>query len=167
MVIDNIMKNILLKKKLEKKLEKIDREISIEKARNSEKLRKERVHRLIKLGALFEIANLLDFPETVLLGYLLDFSETKNDEKIEYWENLGSKELINRIHNREIKKQKKSSPKIIKEFTHKDILELLQKANEKKINIVSIAQKNFKKNLLENLSYKEFEFLKNILENCE
>ena len=157
------MKDLLLKKKLERKLEKIDREILVEKARNSERLRKERTHKLIKLGALFEISDLMEVSETTLLGYLLCLKNKENLEKLDYWDNLGSKTMADRIHLKALKKKKQVENKT---FTHSDILELLKKSQEKNINIIAIAQKNFKKNLLENLTYKEFEFLKNILENC-
>lgn len=152
------------KKKLERKLQRIDREIAVTKARNGERLRKERAHKLIKLGALFEIAELMEVSEKKLLGYLLAFNNEQNTEKLEYWDQLGSEKMVERIQKRELKKKKDNQEQT---FTHNDILNLLKQANEKNIDIVKISQKNFKKNLLENLTYREFEFLKTVLDNIK
>lgn len=152
------------KKKLERKLQRIDREIAVTKARNGERLRKERAHKLIKLGALFEIAELMEVSEKRLLGYLLAFNNEQNTEKLEYWDQLGSEKMVERIQKRELKKKKDNQEQT---FTHSDILNLLKQANEKNIDIVKISQKNFKKNLLENLTYREFEFLKTVLDNIK
>ncbi|MCF0171873.1 MAG: conjugal transfer protein TraD [Fusobacterium varium] len=152
------------KKKLEGKLQRIDREIAVTKARNGERLRKERAHKLIKLGALFEIAELMEVSEKRLLGYLLAFNDVQNIEKLEHWDQLGSEKMVERIQKRELKKKKDNQEQT---FTHNDILNLLKQANEKNIDIVKISQKNFKKNLLENLTYREFEFLKTVLDNIK
>ncbi|MGL5279283.1 conjugal transfer protein TraD [Cetobacterium sp.] len=157
------MKTFDQKRKLEKKILSIDREIAVSKARNGEQLRKERAHKLIKLGALFEIAELIDLPKERLLGYLLSFP--KNDfSKFDYWDEIGNEKMIERIQVREKKKKQNLDSK--KDFTHNDIMELLKNSKEKNIDIVKISQKSFKKNLLENLNYNEFEILKNILESC-
>ena len=58
------------KRKLELKVEKYKRENKIEISREKELLRKKRAHKLIKLGALFEICNLLETDHRNLLGYL-------------------------------------------------------------------------------------------------
>lgn len=157
------MKELDLKRKLEKKLERIDRELAVTKARNSEKLRKERAHKLIKLGALFEISDLMEVSESILLGYLLCFKNYENPENLKYWNNLGSNKMIERLNRKQ--KVKKELPKKDVNFTHQDILCLLKDANSKNINIINIAQKNFKKNILENLSYEQFMFLRNFLDN--
>lgn len=157
-------KDLETKKKLEKRLQRIDREIAVTKARNGERLRKERAHKLIKLGALFEIAELMEVSEKRLLGYLLAFNDEQNIEKLEYWDQLGSEKMVERIQKRELKKKKDNQEQT---FTHSDILNLLKQANEKNIDIVKISQKNFKKNLLENLTYREFEFLKTVLDNIK
>lgn len=157
------MELFLKKNKLEAKINKINRNIAIEKSKNNEQKRKERTHKLIKLGALFEISELLSIQEECLLGYLLLFPKNNLDDLIKFKE-LGSKKMIERIQNRENKKKKKLSYSE-KTFSQSDIITLFQISKEKNIDVVRLAQENFKKNLIENLSYNEFHYLKNLVLN--
>ncbi len=160
------MELFLKKNKLEAKINKINRNIAIEKSKNNEQKRKERTHKLIKLGALFEISELLSIQEECLLGYLLLFPKNNLDDLIRFKE-LGSKKMIERIQNRENKKNKKNKNLSYSEktFSQSDIITLFQISKEKNIDVVRLAQENFKKNLIENLTYNEFHYLKNLVLN--
>ena len=145
------------KRKLEDKIKRNDRQMRIEQARITEKQRKERAHRLIKLGALFEIAKLDHLEASVLLGYLLNYPKDRND-LIDLFFKAGSEEL----ENRKVKKKKTGNyHQEEKTFTTTDILALFQLAQEKKIDIVWEMQKKFKKKLIEDLTYSQFEYLRN------
>ncbi len=145
------------KRKLEDKIKRNDRQMRIEQARMTEKQRKERAHRLIKLGALFEIAKLDHLEAPVLLGYLLNYPKDRND-LIDLFFKAGSEEL----ENRKVKKKKMGNyHQEEKTFTTADILALFQLAQEKKIDIVWEMQQKFKKKLIEDLTYSQFEYLRN------
>ena len=138
------------KRKLELKVEKYKRENKIEISREKELLRKKRAHKLIKLGALFEICN--------LLGYLSKYHALSDDEKKSFFL-LGEEILVQR------KKKSKSKKKecAYKSITTEQILELIKLARAKDIDIVFEMQKRFKKKLLEHLTFEEFEYLKKFL----
>lgn len=145
------------KRKLEDKIKRNDRQMRIEQARMTEKQRKERAHRLIKLGALFEIAKLDHLEASVLLGYLLNYPKDRND-LIDLFFKAGSEEL----ENRKVKKKKIGNyHQEEKTFTTADILALFELAQEKKIDIVWEMQQKFKKKLIEDLTYSQFEYLRN------
>lgn len=154
------MKNIKLKENLEKRVQKLDKEISLENYKSNEKKRKQRAHQLIQLGTLFEISNLLEIKPYVLLGYLLNFPK-ENLLKHDEFETIGSEAMRERILEREKKKKKKQEKYQVLEIS--EIKELLELGKEKNINVVFLAQENFKKNLLENLTRNQFEILKNML----
>lgn len=54
-----------------------------EASEESEKKRKQRAHQLIKLGALVEIAGLLDTDPALILGALLEINEMSDSKKAE------------------------------------------------------------------------------------
>lgn len=145
------------KRKLEDKIKRNDRQMRIEQARMTEKQRKERAHRLIKLGALFEIAKLDHLEASVLLGYLLNYPKDRSD-LIDLFFKTGSEELEKR---KEKKKKRGNYHQDEKTFTITDILALFQLAQEKKIDIVWEMQQKFKKKLIEDLTYSQFEYLRN------
>lgn len=57
----------------------------------SEKKRKQRAHQLIKLGALVEIAGLLDADPALILGALLEINEMSDSKKSHLYQNGLSK----------------------------------------------------------------------------
>ena len=61
--------------------------------------RKERAHRLISLGALFEIADLMDVEEAELLGYLLKYKDLSENEK-KMCHSIGSHEMKKRAEKK-------------------------------------------------------------------
>lgn len=154
------MKKIKLKENLENRVQNLDRKISIENFKSNEKKRKQRAHQLIQLGTLFEITELLEVKPHVLLGYLANFSK-ENLLRHDEFEELGSEIMRDRILEREKKKKQKQEKYQVLEIS--EIKELLNLGREKNIDVVFLAQENFKKNLLENLTRNQFEFLKNIL----
>ncbi|MEG2609383.1 MAG: conjugal transfer protein TraD [Bacilli bacterium] len=154
------MKKIKLKENLENKIQNLDRKISIENFKSNEKKRKQRAHQLIQLGTLFEITELLEVKPHVLLGYLANFPK-ENLLRHDEFEELGSEIMRERILEREKKKKKKQEKYQVLEIS--EIKELLNLGREKNIDVVFLAQENFKKKLLENLTRNQFEILKNML----
>lgn len=137
---------------IEKKIRKY--QIEIRKNINKEKSskRKARVHRLIQKGALFEILNLLEEDQETLLGYLSKFNSISEKEKNNYFE-------IGKNIFEERKRKKESILEESDEVTTKQIIELIELAKIKNFNIVNYMQVHFKKNLLQNLSIKEYNIL--------
>lgn len=154
------MKKIKLKENLENRVQSLNQKISIENFKSNEKKRKQRAHQLIQLGTLFEITELLEVKPHVLLGYLANFPK-KNLLRHDEFEELGSEIMRERILVREKKKKKKQEKYQVLEIS--EIKELLNLGREKNIDVVFLAQENFKKNLLENLTRNQFEILKNML----
>lgn len=88
-------RNILLRKK--------NREIYKE---NNEK-RRERKKKLIKLGTLFFILDLLDEPQEIMLGFLKNYKDLSENEKEKYCE-IGTEILATR--------EQKKYPEAISEY---------------------------------------------------
>ncbi len=72
--------------------------------------------------------------------------------------------MIERIQIRKNRK-KRTLCQSEKTFSQSDIITLFQISREKNIDVVRLAQENFKKNLIENLTYNEFHYLKNLILN--
>lgn len=99
------------KERLEKLLaekEDLKKKIRELKAKISKKERKKRTRQLIQIGGLAEIAELTNTDRGIILGGLLEISETikSNPEKAAAWKNKGDKVLKEREAARKKKEGK-------------------------------------------------------------
>lgn len=94
------------KKKLELKAEKYKRESKIKYFSEKKIERKERAYKLIKLGALFEICNLLETDHKNLLGYLSNYKNLSEAEK-ENFSIIGNDILLERKKKKTLLKDNK------------------------------------------------------------
>lgn len=149
-------------KNTEEKIEKLKKKERIELAKKNStdalRRRRERVHHLISLGGLFEIVDMDKNSPGHILGFLMTYKKDFEGFKEEFIE-IGNKELLKRKDKRDIK----NKGSIEKSIEIEQISELLKISSEKNKDVIHLMQNYFKKNLLENLSQKEYLFLKNEL----
>lgn len=151
--IEEINKKIIkIKKNNETNNKILSRINSLEKITENIKKKKERVHKLIKLGALFEILGIDQEKHEVLLGFLDNYKNLLPEEKIKFYNN-GKEIFIKRKEEKEIKK--KWSP------SKNEILYLLQISMENKAlrDCVSEIYKRYKKKTFEELTKNEYDTL--------
>lgn len=149
------------KRRLEQKIKKYERESKIQTFTLNTLARKERAYKLIKLGALFEICNLIEVDHRSLLGYLSKYNSYSEKEKKEFLD-IGENILEERKKNRH--KKIKNDNQNNKNVDIKDIISLIKLAKEKDIDIILEMQEKFNKKLLEHLTFKELEYLKDFIE---
>lgn len=145
-------KIIRIKKSNERNNKILSRINSLEKITENEKRKKERAHRLIKLGALFEILGIDQENQEALLGFLNNYKNLLPEEKIKCYNN-GKIIFLKRKEDKEI--NKKWSP------SKEDILYLLQISMENKNlkDCISEIYKRYKKKTFEELTKDEYDFL--------
>ena len=148
---ENLLKELEEKKNkfkiLNNKINKINRK---EENYTKNQERKKRVHKLIKLGVLFEMLNLEDEEKDTLVGFLINFKKLTLDQK----------EILKNRGKIFFEKRKK-----IIEISKEQIMELLKIYNQKNLDLMVIIKKEFNKNSLENLTFEEYLVLKNISKN--
>lgn len=143
-----------------KVLEEKIRKNKIKKSSFNQAERKKRARNLIILGANFEILGYEKEENSVILGFLKE-----NIDKIklnrEHYKKIGQDILDQRAKARLENKSKSEAEE--RQINSDEIKELLSLS--KKHNISEYIQKNFRKTLWENLSYKEFKLIKNTFSN--
>lgn len=128
---------------------------SQEKKKKNKEKRKKREHYLIKVGALFEIVDLLDEPQQLLLGYLMQFQHLTDDQR----KNLF---YIGKLEFEKRERDKKNKNLINQE----EIIELLKTGfNKKNIDPLTEIYKRTKKKNLESITKQEYSDLINYFSN--
>lgn len=134
---------------LEEQQEKLA--LTIKQHKRSQSNRKIRARHLIEVGALLEVAKIDEENKNILLGYFLNYKNLSNEEK-QILEILGKELLDQRKLEREQKKKK-----LNRSLTEVEIKELLLLSQ--KHNIFEIITRDFKKKLLEHLTFEEYQIL--------
>lgn len=144
-------------KELNRKLENINNQLRSLRVKKSNftlnislEKRKKRVKNLIVLGANFEILGYEKENTAVILGFLKE-NLHKIEQHREYYKNIGEKILEDRKNNKKTSQDQR-------QINSEELKELL--VLSKNYNVSAYIQTEFKKNLWENLTIKEFNDLK-------
>ena len=113
----------------------------------SNAIRKERAHKLIQLGVLFEMLELDTEDKEALLGYLKGFKTLTKDKKKEF------KEEGHIFFNNRDKKPSKRTTRAINKVELQHLLEVFSKEKEDPFPVI---QKKYKINLLEKLNHHQY-----------
>lgn len=134
---------------LEEKKEKLD--LKIKQHKRTQSNRKLRARHLIEVGALLEVAEIDQENKNTLLGYFINYKKISSEEK-EILKIQGKELLEKRKLERVSKKEK-----LKRSLTNIEIQELLKLSQTN--NIFEIITKEFKKKLLEQLTFEEYQIL--------
>ncbi|MGL4510739.1 conjugal transfer protein TraD [Cetobacterium sp.] len=134
---------------LEEKKEKLD--LKIKQHKRTQSNRKLRARHLIEVGALLEVAEIDQENKNTLLGYFINYKKMSKEEK-EILKIQGKELLEKRKLERVSKKEK-----LKRSLTNIEIQELLKLSQTN--NIFEVITKEFKKKLLEQLTFEEYQIL--------
>lgn len=142
------MKTVMIDnmKILEEKKNKL--ELKIKEYKRKKDNRKRRAKHLIEVGALLEIVGIDQENKNTLLGYLIKYKDNTEEDKI-ILTNLGKELFKKRKFEKDLKKKN-----LKRNINSLEILELLKISQ--KNDIFSIITKEFKKKLLEQLTFEEY-----------